>query len=65
MNERAHRGAMTKVQKQNYLKQQLQAQIQTKKTADEVARFQEIEIDRVNLERQNIELSIEKSKQRQ
>jgi len=51
MNERAHRGAMTKVQKQNYLKQQLQAQIQTKKTADEVARFQEIEIDRVNLER--------------
>jgi hypothetical protein len=56
---------MSKTQKQHFLKQQLQEQIESKKIQKRIEKAQQLEIDKINLEKANIGLSLEHLKQRE
>lgn len=56
---------MTKNQKQTIMKQMLSEQIQRKRAHDLLERAQELEIDKINLEKANIGLSLEFTKQKE
>lgn len=56
---------MTKNQKQTIMKQMLSEQIQSKRAHDLLERAQELEIDKINLEKANLGLSLEFAKQKE
>lgn len=53
---------MTKTQKQSLIKQQLQEQILLKKAQDRLDKAEELEIDKLNLEKATIGLTLEQQK---